>query len=125
MVGVMKENLYGRSSCGASMVTSYFVAYGSCCAGVKISVVVADQRKVPFTSGAMWNQGMVRFFGILPTATIGALKTTRISLASASVASSPIGPALMTVIFFSCPKAAVASRRIAAKRFMGRSLTGV
>src|SRR6266568_2350911 len=124
MVGVVKEKLYGRSSCGASMVMSYCVAYGSCCSGVKISVVVPDQRNVPFTAGLMWNQGMVRFLGILPTTTIGALKTTRTSFASAKVASSPMGPALTTVTFLlSCANAAVAKQMsaAAAKRFMERS----
>src|SRR5689334_8145492 len=108
------------------METSYLVAYGSACAGVKISVVVPDQRKVPFTSGVMWNQGMVRFLGILPTATIGPLKTTRISFASASVASSPIGPALTMVIFlvsWAWTAAAKQMSAAAAKRFMRRSLT--
>src|SRR5438034_11520650 len=119
MVGVVKEKLYGRSRFGALTVTSNFVAYGSCAAGVKMSVVVPDQRNVPFTSGAMWNHGMVRFFGILPTATIASLNTTRISFASARVASSPTGPALTTVSFFSCENAVLAaSRTTTAKRFM-------
>src|SRR5947209_10497370 len=103
MVGVVKEKLYAFPSvlpltafAVASMVTSYFVANGSGVfgSGVKMSVVVPDQRNVPFTAGAMWNQGTASSLGIFPTATIGSLKTTRISLASASVATSPTGPAL-------------------------------
>src|SRR5947199_6241076 len=69
---------------------------------------------------------MVRFLGILPTVTIGPLKTTRISFASASVASSPIGPALTMVTFLVSWASAAAAKQMsaaAAKRFMGRSLT--
>src|SRR5437764_1027434 len=104
MVGVVKEKLYALPSvflltafAVASMVTSNFVANGSFGAGVKMSVVVPDQRNAPFTAGAMWNHGTTRFFGIFPTATIGSLKTTRTSLASARLATSPTGPAFTTV----------------------------
>ena len=90
----MNEKVYGLprvwprpTSPSASIVTSYFVANGSGVfgSGVKISVVVPDQRNVPFIAGAMWNHGATRSFGILPTTTIGSEKTTRISFASASV----------------------------------------
>src|SRR5262249_14411233 len=92
IVGVMKENVDGLPSvlpliafAVPSIVTSYFVAYGSgdFGSGVKISVVVPDQRNVPGIAGATLNQGGVTSFGILPTTTIGSEKTTRISLASA------------------------------------------
>src|SRR5437870_13070832 len=79
-VGVMKEKEYGLSSAlpaidfaAASIVTSYFVAKGSGVfgSGVKISVVVPDQRNVPLIAGSMWNQGTVRSFGTFATGTIG------------------------------------------------------
>src|ERR1051325_6427413 len=106
------------------MVTSNFVANGSE-AGVKMSVVVPDQRNVPFTAGAMWNHGTARSFGILPTTTIGSLKTTRTSFASARVATSPTGPAL-TMVSFSAATAATAanvSRRSRLRRFISAHVT--
>src|SRR5438270_10057458 len=106
MVGVVKEKRYALPSVWpltaaalASIVTSYFVANGNFFDGVKMSVVVPDQRNAPATSGAMWNHGTVTTFGILPTTTIGSLNPTRTSLASESCASSPTGPALATVSF--------------------------
>src|SRR4051794_3250919 len=60
MVGVVKEKVYGLPSvlpstdlAAASMVTSYLAEYGSAVfgSGVKISVVVPDQRKVPLMAG--------------------------------------------------------------------------
>src|ERR1051326_8715047 len=73
------------------MGTSSVVANGSD-AGVKMSVVVPDQRKVPLTAGSMWNQGTLSAFGILPTTTIGSLQTNRTSFAFAGFATSPTGP---------------------------------
>src|SRR5215212_3824866 len=104
------------------MVTSNFVANGSgvLASGVKMSVVVPDQRKAPGTAGAMWNQGGVTSLGILPTTTIGSEKTTRTSLASARLATSPMGPALMMVSLSSARAAAARKRSTkAANRFMG------
>src|SRR5258708_779 len=92
-VGVMNENVYERSSAlpasdlaVSSIVTSYLVANGKgvFSSGVKISVVVSDQRKAPLMAGATWNQGTTSALGTLPTTIIGSEKTTRISLASAS-----------------------------------------
>src|SRR5207302_7320334 len=99
-----------------------FVANGSFGAGVKMSVVVPDQRNVPFTAGAMWNHGTTRSFGIFPTATIGSLKTTRTSLASARLATSPTGPAF-TMVSLSAAWRVVAKRRRAARlrRFIQRA----
>src|SRR5207237_2945317 len=78
------------------MATSYFVATGSRFAGVKIRIVVPDQRNVPATAGAMLkNAGLVRG-GRRPSATIGSEKTTRTSFASSTEATSPDGPALTT-----------------------------
>ena len=59
---MVNENAYAWSSvlpltdfAVASIVTSNFVAYGSGVfgSGVKINVVVPDQRNVPFTDGVM------------------------------------------------------------------------
>src|SRR6266545_2409316 len=103
------------------METSNFVAKGNG-AGVKIDVVVPDQRNFPLTAGAMWNHGTTRSLGIFPTATIGSLKTTRISLASARLAISPTGPAF-TMVSLSAAWRVVAKRRRAARlrRFMLRA----
>ena len=82
----------------AAIVTSYLVAYGSgrFASGVKIRIVVPDQRNEPGIAGVTVKNGAVTRAGTLPSATIGSEKTTRISLASASVASSPPGAALTT-----------------------------
>src|SRR3954464_714574 len=106
MVGVVKEKGYAFPSVfpltafvSGSMVTSYLVANGNGVfgSGVKISVVVPDQRNVPLIAGATWNHGTSRTFGILPTTIIGPRNTTRTSLASAMFATSPTGPALTIV----------------------------
>src|SRR5581483_8113398 len=106
IVGVWKKKVYVRSRGSppidfavASMVTSNFVANGKgdFGSGVKISDVVPYQRKVPLMGGVMWKNGAVTTFGIFPTSTIGLEKTTRISFASAMLAISPTGPALVIV----------------------------
>src|SRR5438552_18600363 len=132
MVGVMNEKLVVLSSvlpdtafALESIVTSNFVANGKGVfgSGVKISVVVPDHRNVPFTGGSMRNHGAATLLGIFPTTTIGSLKTTRISFASASVASSPTGPALMMVSLLAAWAERAANRRKAAEmRFMARIL---
>src|SRR5918994_1703026 len=83
----------------ASIVTSYFVAFGrrASLAGVKIRIVVPDQRKVPGTAGAILKNGAVTGCGIRPSTTIGSENVTRISFASVSASNSPVGPALTTV----------------------------
>jgi uncharacterized protein (DUF433 family) len=88
----------------------YWVAYGSGWAGVKMRVVVPDQRKVPLTAGLIRKNGAVTGCGILPRTTIGSEKTAWISLASASVAVSPTGPAL-TMRSVLAAKEGVASSR--------------
>ena len=82
----------------ASIVTSYLVAYGSgrFASGVKIRIVVPDHRNEPGIAGVTLKNGAVTRAGMLPSVTIGSEKTTRISLASASVATSPPGAALTT-----------------------------
>src|SRR5215212_10564012 len=107
------------------MVTSNLVAKGSgfFASGVKMSVVVPDQRNAPGTAGEMWNHGGLTSLGILPTTTIGSEKTTRISFASARVATSPMGPALMMVSLSSARAATARKRKTkAASRFMARSV---
>jgi hypothetical protein len=81
-----------------SMVTSYVVAKGSGClgSGVKIRIVVPDHRKVPGAAGVIRKNGARTIAGIRPSATIGSEKTTRTSLASARLATSPVGPAETT-----------------------------
>ena len=78
----------------AAIVTSYLVAYGSgrFASGVKTRIVVPYQRNEPGIAGVTLKNGAVTRAGTLPSATIGSEKTTRISLASASVASSPALP---------------------------------
>src|SRR5437016_10410570 len=108
-----------------SIATSNFVANGSGVfgSGVKISVVVPDHRNAPFTTGSMWNHGATTVFGIFPTTTIGSLNTTRISFASASVASSPTGPALMMVSLLAAWAESAANRtKTAEMRLMARIL---
>src|SRR4051795_5508890 len=129
MVGVVNEKRYTlprvfplTAFASGSMVTSYLVANGNGVfgSGVKISVVVPDQRNVPLISGATWNQGTFSTFGILPTTIIGSRNTTRISFAWARLAPSPTGPAL-TMVSLSAARAATAhtKRRITAPvRFM-------
>ena len=105
-VGVVKLKVCGCSrrrpltaTALASIVTSYRVANGSGFfgSGVKIRIVVPDQRNVPGTEGAIRKNGARTGDGILPSVTIGSEKTTRTSLASARDATSPDGPALTTV----------------------------
>src|SRR5688572_17188301 len=79
-----------------SIVTLYSVANGRGLSGVKISVVVPDHRNFPGTAGAILKNGATTGSGILPRTTIGSLNTTRTSLASARLATSPTGPALTT-----------------------------
>src|SRR3954452_3378067 len=57
---------------------------------------VPDQRKLPATVGEILKNGARTGDGMRPSVTIGSEKTTRISLASASDATSPLGPALTT-----------------------------
>src|SRR5215472_14998918 len=102
--GVVNVKLYAadsfrplRAAVPASMVTAYFVANGSRLAGVKIRIVVPDQRNDPFTLGVMWKNGGRRFSCSRPSATIGSEKTTRISFACSIVLTSPVGPALTTL----------------------------
>src|ERR1051326_2015276 len=103
------------------MGTSYFVANGSD-AGVKMSGGVADQREGALTGGSLGNQGTLSGFGILPTTTIGSLKTTRTSLASASFATSPTGPALRMVRSSAALATLAAKKRSSRlKRFMQRA----
>src|SRR5919198_764915 len=100
-VGVVKVRVYGwarRRPLSAvalvSIVTSYFVASGSRFAGVKIRMVVPDQRNVPFTAGLILKNAGRSRSGMRPSATIGSEKTMRISFASSIEAISPVGPAL-------------------------------
>ena len=104
-VGVVKLNWWGRPSrrpltavAVAAIVTSYLVAYGSgrLASGVKMRMVVPDHRNEPGIAGVTLKNGAVTRAGMLPSVTIGSEKTTRISLASASIATSPFGAALTT-----------------------------
>src|SRR5262245_13113663 len=80
----------------AAIVTLYLVASGSGFAGVKIRVVVPDQRNVPATAGLMVKNDGRRSSGTRPSTTIGSEKTTRTSFACPADATSPVGPALTT-----------------------------
>src|SRR5262245_29239142 len=103
VVGVVKRKENGvprrrpaTLSAEPSTVPAYAVERGSGVAGsgVKTSTVVPDQRNSPLTAGVRWIQGGVGFDGTRPSATIGSEKMTRISLASLSWFSSPLGDAL-------------------------------
>ena len=66
----------------AAIVTSYFVAAGNFFAGVKIRIVVPDQRYVPATAGVIVMKDGLTLGGTAPMASIGSEKTTRTSFAS-------------------------------------------
>ena len=57
-------------------------------------IVVPDQRNVPATAGEMCKNAGTSFGGTRPSGVIDSEKTTRISLASSTDATSPDGPAL-------------------------------
>jgi hypothetical protein len=59
--------------------------------------VVPDHRKVPLIAGLMVIKGAVTVSGIRPSTTIGSENMIQISLASARLAVSSIGPPLTTV----------------------------
>src|SRR5262249_33849380 len=100
-VGVVNVKLYGEASlrpltavADGAIAILYLVARGSGFAGVKIRMVVPDQRNVPATAGLMLKNGGFRFSGTRPSTTIGSGETTRTSFARPAGATSPVGPAL-------------------------------
>ena len=122
-VGVVKLNWYGSASrrpltaiAVVSTVTSYLVANGNggFTSGVKINVVVPDQRKLPGIAGLIWTNEAVTRAGIRPSTTMGSENTTRISLASSRLAISPSGAALTTVSLAGSPTRCSARTGVAA-----------
>ena len=83
--------------------------------GVKIRIVVPDQRNAPGTAGVMWKNGAATGSGIRPMTTIGSENTTRTSLAWACAVSSPVGPADTIVSGASAAIAARSSKTSAAR----------
>src|SRR5262249_51893739 len=90
-VGVVNEKRCGAprrrpltAAADVSTVTSYCVAFGSLRdgSGVKIRIVVPDQRNVPAIVGRIVTNGAVTGSGIRPSTTMGSEKTMRISFAS-------------------------------------------
>jgi hypothetical protein len=82
----VKLNAYGDASfrpltavVPASIRTSYFVASGRRRAGVKMRMVVPDQRYVPATAGVIWKNAGFRRGGTCDIPTIGSENTTRTS----------------------------------------------
>ena len=107
----MNENLTGSASfrpltavADGSIVTWYVVAYGRgrFGSGVKMRIVVPDQRNVPCSAGEILKNGGRTRAGIRPSVTMGSEKTTRTSSASARLATSPWGPAF-TIVSGACP----------------------